>query len=204
MNLPRDMLCFSHDWSGDPLSKTHLMRLLARRGHRILWVNSIGYRTPSLRAKRDLGRAFQKLSAAAKKIEEVEPNLFVISPLVIPAWGKPVIQKLNASLLRWQVKRAMKKLGFASPVNWVFNPAAGILAGTLNESKIVYYCVDEYTAFSGVNAAALAKIETDLLAKADLVVVSAAKLLPFEGFAESSDGAGSPRRGLRSLPPSAR
>jgi predicted ABC-type ATPase len=24
------MLCFSHDWSGDPLSKTHLMRLLAR------------------------------------------------------------------------------------------------------------------------------------------------------------------------------
>ena len=26
----RDMLCFSHDWNGDPLSKTHLMRLLAR------------------------------------------------------------------------------------------------------------------------------------------------------------------------------
>ena len=21
----RDMLCFSHDWNGDPLSKTHLM-----------------------------------------------------------------------------------------------------------------------------------------------------------------------------------
>ncbi len=26
----RDILCFSHDWSGDPLSKTHLMRILAR------------------------------------------------------------------------------------------------------------------------------------------------------------------------------
>jgi hypothetical protein len=28
----RDILCFSHDWNGDPLSKTHLMRLLARHG----------------------------------------------------------------------------------------------------------------------------------------------------------------------------
>ncbi|HVJ81561.1 MAG TPA: hypothetical protein VNC50_10865, partial [Planctomycetia bacterium] len=40
----RDMLCFSHDWTGDPLSKTHLMRILAP-DNRILWVNSIGYRT---------------------------------------------------------------------------------------------------------------------------------------------------------------
>lgn len=173
----KDMLCFSHDWRGDPLSKTHLMRLLARRGHRILWVNSIGYRTPSLAAKKDLGRAFAKLKAAAEPIREVEPNLFVISPLVIPAWGKPAIQKLNARLLRWQVRRAMRKLNFQNPINWVFNPAAGILAGTLGEAKIVYYCVDEYTAFSGVNTQALAKIEQDLLAKADLVVVSAEKLL---------------------------
>src|SRR5689334_13034065 len=43
----RDMICFSHDWTGDPLSKTHLMRLLARK-NRILWVNSIGYRTPTV------------------------------------------------------------------------------------------------------------------------------------------------------------
>src|SRR5439155_604235 len=117
--------------------------------------------------KRDLGRIVRKLKAAAEPIREVEPNLFVISPLVIPAWGKASIQKLNARLLRWQVKRAMKKLGFQSPVNWVFNPAAGILAGSLGESKIVYYCVDEYTAFRGVNAAALTKIENELLAQSD-------------------------------------
>src|SRR5262245_957264 len=172
-----DMLCFSHDWAGDPLSKTHLMRLLARRGHRILWVNSIGYRTPSLAAKRDLGRAFKKLHAATQPIKEVEPNLFTISPLAVPAWGRPVVQSLNARLLGWQVRRAMAKLKFNEPVNWVFNPAAGILAGTLGESKIIYYCVDEYTAFTGVNRPALTKIENDLLAKADLVIVSAEKLL---------------------------
>jgi glycosyltransferase involved in cell wall biosynthesis len=58
----RDLLCFSHDWTGDPLSKTHLMRLMARDS-RVLWVNSIGYRTPSLVSKSDMGRAFRKLAA---------------------------------------------------------------------------------------------------------------------------------------------
>lgn len=177
MSIPRDMLCFSHDWSGDPLSKTHLMRLLARRGHRVLWVNSIGYRTPSLKARRDLSRIVRKLQAAAEPIREVEPNLFVISPLVIPAWGQRAIQAMNARLLRWQVKRAMRLLKFKAPLNWVFNPAAGILAGSLGESSIVYYCVDEYTAFTGVNSAALTAIESDLMSRANLIIVSAEKLL---------------------------
>jgi glycosyltransferase involved in cell wall biosynthesis len=171
-----DHLCFSHDWTGDPLSKTHLMRELARRGERVLWVNSIGYRTPNFAAKKDLARIVAKLKAAATSVVEAEPNLFTISPLVIPAWGRPAIQSLNRRLLRWQVRRAMKRLRFQRPVNWTFNPAAGLLAGTLGESKLLYYCVDEYTAFSGVNTAALAKIEQDLLGTADLVIVSAEKL----------------------------
>ncbi|CAN5155323.1 glycosyltransferase family 1 protein [soil metagenome] len=172
-----DHLCFSHDWAGDPLSKTHLMRLLARKGDRVLWVNSIGYRTPNLAAKKDLSRIVTKLKAAATPVREVEPNLFTISPLVIPAWHKPCIRALNKRLLRWQVKRAMKRLGFQRPINWVFNPAAGLLAGSLNESKVLYYCVDEYTAFRGVNTEALATVEKDLLATVDLVIVSAEKLL---------------------------
>src|SRR5690348_1006596 len=85
----RDILCFSHDWTGDPLSKTHLMRLLARR-NRILWVNSIGFRTPTA-SKADLGRAVRKLAAAATPIREVEPNLFVLNPLAVPAYGRPAI-----------------------------------------------------------------------------------------------------------------
>src|SRR5438045_6578338 len=83
----RDMLCFSHDWTGDPLSKTHLMRLLAR-DNRVLWVNSIGYRAPTA-SRRDVSRAFKKLLAAATPLTEPEPNLHVLNPLVIPAYGRP-------------------------------------------------------------------------------------------------------------------
>jgi glycosyltransferase involved in cell wall biosynthesis len=171
----RDMLCFSHDWSGDPLSKTHLMRLLARR-NRVLWVNSIGYRAPTV-SRRDIRRAFAKLSAAAAPIREPEPNIFVMNPLAIPAYGNPLIRKVNQRILRMQVRRAMHKLRFRRPINWVFNPAAAVVAGTLGEERLIYYCVDEYTAFSGVSGGHLAQLEEQLLGRADLVIVSAEPLL---------------------------
>src|SRR5262245_25937590 len=79
----RDILCFSHDWSGDPLSKTHLMRLVSNE-NRVLWVNSIGYRTPTA-SKADITRAFKKLAAATNPLKEVEPNIFVLNPIAVPA-----------------------------------------------------------------------------------------------------------------------
>lgn len=169
----RDMLCFSHDWSGDPLSKTHLMRLLAKN-NRILWVNSIGYRTPTL-AKRDIKRIFKKLSAFFEPITQPEPNIFVLNPLAIPAFSKK-IQSFNRAFLKFQIRRAMKKLNMKNPVNWIFNPAAAIIAGQLREDLLIYYCVDEYSAFTGVPAQTLAALERMLLEKSDAVIVSAEKL----------------------------
>jgi glycosyltransferase involved in cell wall biosynthesis len=171
----RDMLCFSHDWRGDPLSKTHLMRLLAR-DNRILWVNSIGYRAPAV-SRRDLSRAVRKLAAvAARPLRQAEPNIHVLNPLVIPAYGRPWARAVNRWLLRHQVRRAMDRLGFRRPVNWVFNPAAAVVAGSLGEAQLIYYCVDEYGAFSGVDAEALASLELELMGKAGLVITSAAGL----------------------------
>ena len=175
----RDILCFSHDWSGDPLSKTHLMRLLARE-NRILWVNSIGYRAPKA-SRADLARAFRKLSAAASPIREPEKNIFVLNPLAIPAYGKPALRTLNRHLLKFQVRRAMGKLGFRRAINWVFNPAAGLIAGDLGEEALIYHCVDEYTAFSGVSSRSMAEIEGGLLRKADAVFVSSDRLLRSKG-----------------------
>jgi glycosyltransferase involved in cell wall biosynthesis len=169
----RDILCFSHDWSGDPLSKTHLMRLLAR-DNRILWINSIGYRTPTV-SKADMSRAFKKLAAFTTPLSEVEPNIFVLNPLAIPMHGRSM-QLLNRRLLKYQITRAMRKLRFRRAMSWVFNPAAEVIAGALGEEQIIYYCVDEYTAFTGVARESLADLENKLLRKSDLVIVSAEKL----------------------------
>lgn len=170
----RDLLCFSHDWNGDPLSKTHLMRLMAR-DNRVLWVNSIGYRSPTA-SKADLSRAFNKLAAALEPLREVEPNIFVLNPLAIPAYGNRGIRAFNRRFLRWQVNRAMRQLRFERAINWVFNPAASVIAGELGEEMVIYYCVDEYTQFTGVAASSLAKMEEQLLRRSDFVIVSADRL----------------------------
>jgi glycosyltransferase involved in cell wall biosynthesis len=175
----RDIICFSHDWTGDPLSKTHLMRILARN-NRVLWVNSIGYRTPSVN-KADLSRIWKKLLAAREPVREVERNIFVLNPLAIPVYGMSAVRSLNRAWLRSQVTRAMRRLGFQRTINWVFNPAASVIAGTLGEETLIYQCVDEYSEFSGVNARAMLELEEQLLKKADLVLVSAELLLQSKG-----------------------
>ena len=147
------------------------MRILSRDS-RVLWVNSIGNRAPTA-SKADVSRAFNKLMMVATPVREVEKNIFVLNPLAIPAYGSSGIRSVNRALLRYQVMRAMHRLEFKKSLNWIFNPAAAIIAGTLGEDKVIYYCVDEYTAFSGVASGSLAELEAGLLKRADLVIVSA-------------------------------
>jgi len=169
----RDIVCFSHDWTGDPLSKTHLMRVLSR-SNRILWINAIANRMPTASSK-DINRIFRKLKSFTEPIREVEPNIFVLNPLAVPAYGTATVRKFNEKFLLRQVRKAMRKLNFARPLNMIFNPAAGLLAGKIGEADLIYYCVDEYTAFTGASKG-LKEIEEELFRKADLVVVSAEKL----------------------------
>lgn len=170
----RDIVCFSHDWTGDPLSKTHLMRVLSRE-NRILWVSAIANRMPTTSSK-DVSRIFKKLKSFAEPVREVEPNIFVLNPLAIPAYGSFAVRSFNEKFLASQVKKAMRKLNFKRPINMIFNPAAGLLAGKIGEESLIYYCVDDYTAFTGA-AKGLKEIEENLFKKADLVIVSAEKLL---------------------------
>ena len=169
----RDIVCFCNDWTGDPLSKTHLMRVLAK-DNRILWVNAIANRMPTSSSK-DVSRIYNKLKAFAEPVREVEQNIFVLNPLAFPSYGTATILEVNQRFLGRQVKKAMRRLRFENVVNMVFNPAAGMIAGRMGESEVIYYCVDEYTAFTGVSHG-LKEIEEGLFRRADLVVVSAERL----------------------------
>jgi glycosyltransferase involved in cell wall biosynthesis len=171
----RDIVCFSNDWSGDPLSKTHLMRILAR-DNRILWVNSIGYRKPNA-SKADAARAWQKLRDALTPVHEVERNIFVLNPLAIPAYTSPTVRAINQRVLQVQVKHAMRQLNFRRALNWIFLPTAAVVAGTLGEERVIYHCVDEFSAFTGVSSDSLRRMEEQLVRRSDLVLVSSEPLL---------------------------
>ncbi len=170
----RDIVCFSNDWDGDPLSKTHIMKILAR-DNRVLWVNSIGNRAPRASVS-DARRAWKKLSDVARGLTEPVKNLHVLAPLYVPAYGSEAVRRANGELLRFQVRGAMRRLGMRRPISWSFLPSAATVAGRLDEEFVVYHVVDEFSAFSDASAH-VAELEARLLRRADLVIASSEKLL---------------------------
>jgi len=169
------IICFAHDWGGDPTSKTHIMRLLAAKS-RVLWVNSIAMRRPVV-SKSDASRLVAKLRRALSGCVEVERNIFVVNPLVLPLPGSPLAQRVNGQLLQHGLRRVLSKLAFRDPILWTFLPTMNRLAGRLGERLLVYHCVDKYSEFSGVPRDAIVAMEHDLVRRADLVFTSAAQLL---------------------------
>jgi glycosyltransferase involved in cell wall biosynthesis len=55
-------------------------------------------------------------------------------------------------------------------------PNVAPMVGRLDESLVVYHCVDEYSAFRGVSREALSAMERDLVRRADLVLTSGEQL----------------------------
>ena len=68
-----EIVCFAHDWGGDPTSKTHIMRLLAKK-NRVLWVNSIAMRRP-VASKSDARRLIAKFRRAFAGCAEREAEV---------------------------------------------------------------------------------------------------------------------------------
>ena len=164
------IICFAHDWKGDPTSKTHIMRILSEK-NRILWVNSIGMRRPAA-SSRDARRLLNKLRQVGQGLVRVNANLHVASPLAVPLPGVPGVDRLNTVLLTASIRYFARKAGLTRPILWTFLPNTVGLVGRLGESRVIYHCVDEYSAFAGVSRESLRRMEQDLVRRADLVLAS--------------------------------
>jgi hypothetical protein len=170
----RDIVCFSNDWDGDPLSKTHIMRVLARE-NRVLWVDSLGNRAPRASAS-DAARAWRKVRLAAHGLVGVERNIHVLTPLYVPGYGSETVRRLNGRIVRVQVRAAMRRLGMRRPISWSFLPSAAPVAGRLGEAVVVYHAVDEFSAFSDASPH-VAELERRIVSRADVVFVASERLL---------------------------
>lgn len=171
----RDIVCFCNDWNGDPLSKKQIVTRLAKK-NRILWVNSTGTRNPTL-STHDFRRAVRKVGEFMGGCRKVADNISLFCPLVIPFHGSERARQFNRRLLTWSIRRTMRKLHFKNPITLTFIPTSADVAGELGEKMLIYYCVDEYSQFTGTDAAAILGMEQTLIKKANMVVVSAGKLL---------------------------
>ena len=175
--MSRDLIVFGEDWGGLPSSTQHLIRHLAA-DRRVLWVNSIGLRRPRLTA-RDLGRAWTKLSAMARRREPevgpagAEPPPFpVLAPRALPLPGHPIARAFNRRVLAPQVRAAARAHGLADPVLWITLPTAVDVLGHLGEGASVYYCCDDFGALAGVDHGPVLALERELADRADLVLAT--------------------------------
>jgi glycosyltransferase involved in cell wall biosynthesis len=163
----RDIVCFANDWSGDPLSKKHVMRRLAAH-NRVLWVNSLGNRAPRAN-RRDLRRIVEKLQRFAGGLFQVEPNIYVLSPIAVPNYRSSLMRRINQMVVGQTVRAAMRTLEFKRPLLYTFVPASAWVVDALGAERVVYHCVDEYSQFDGAGPD-IARLEADLIQKSDLVI----------------------------------
>ena len=169
-----NIICFSNDWNQDPLSKHHIISRLAKY-NRILWINSIGMRTPTISGK-DIAKIGTKLNSFLKGLQKAQDNLYLMSPLAIPFHGSEFSGKMNRALLLAQVSYFQKKLGFENPILWSFLPNVESLFGCFGEKLSLYYITDDFTQFSGHPANAIDRMESSLIDKCDVVIASAKRL----------------------------
>jgi glycosyltransferase involved in cell wall biosynthesis len=174
-----DVLCFSStDWHGKWGSRQQVMVRLARRGHRVLFVEWLAglehfWRYPDLRHRRP--------QRWREGLEEVEPGLWVLAPppLLPGRYYLPAVARLNAELIRRWLRPHVRRLKMPRPILWLYQPEHGPLIGRLNEQLTVYHCIDEFAAgISGHKHRVITTLEARLLARADIVFANS--LLTFQ------------------------
>jgi len=166
--VPLPIVAFAKDWHEDPTSNHHVLRELART-RRVLWLNSLATRTPSLGSGRDLGKIKRKLAEFARGPVNVENDLWVATPLVLPLPGSPIARAINRQILRATIRALRLRLGIRLFELWTFLPNTADYIGTLGEQFAVYYCVDEWSMFSYLDRAQTVAAERRVLERVDAV-----------------------------------
>src|SRR2546427_7925432 len=59
---------------------------------------------------------------------------------------------------------------------WVILPSAASIVRQLKPERVIYYCVDDWSAFSFLDGEAMQDMEAQLIAQSDIVFVSAEAL----------------------------
>ena len=174
-----DLVVFGEDWGALPSSTQHLISHLLKK-HRVIWINSIGMRSPSLSLK-DLKRVADKGKAIlgmAKPPEYIEdgPKPILLNPKVIPFHGLSLVRKINKKWLVEAIQEACKEHGFNDIILWTSLPTAVDVVGALDEKVSIYYCGDDFNALDGVDHSTVDPMERELAKKVDLILVVSEEL----------------------------
>jgi len=164
------LLVFSDDWGRHPSSCQHIVSRLLDR-YRVIWVNTIGMRAPSLNFA-TIKRGFEKLFQWTRRRDppdRLPDNLRVLNPRMWPWFTSPRDRRLNFRLLSRALKPVIEKQ--QQPVTAITTiPIVADLVGELPVDRWVYYCVDDFSVWPGLDQKTLKAMEEELIPKVDEIV----------------------------------
>jgi glycosyltransferase involved in cell wall biosynthesis len=171
---PTQLIVCSDDWGRHPSSCQHLVgHLLSEQS--TLWVNTIGMRRPRLTLS-DIGKAATKLKqwASPQSANAALPdNLRVISPRMVPGFRRPWQRRINARSIAAAVKRALdagEPGAGGQRVVLTTLPITADLVDMIEADRWVYYCVDDFSVWPGLDSNVMQEMEEQLVEKVDSIV----------------------------------
>lgn len=170
------VLLSTADWD-NPFwtNKQHVAVELARLGHRVLYLDSLGLRRPSGRA-RDLQRIGRRLLKAVRPPRQVRENLWVWSPIVLPWHATLLVRRINRVLLGAGLWTWLKLLGLRRDWLWTYNPLSTEFFDLASFNRRIYHCVDEIKAQPGMPVGVLERAEEQLCHEVDIVFTTSTQL----------------------------
>src|SRR4051812_24413958 len=170
------LLVFADDWGRHPSSCQHLIGHLLDR-YEVSWVNTIGMRRPRLDLA-TVSRGVEKftswlapgsMSRASGTRARQHPNLRVLDPTMWPSFGSALGRRVNRELLVRQLGPVLASLP-EPPVAVTTIPIVADLVGQLPVRRWVYYCVDDFAEWPGLDGPALRALEAKLVARVDALL----------------------------------
>jgi glycosyltransferase involved in cell wall biosynthesis len=159
-------------------SKHHFLAHLAR-ANRVLYVEMPIHPLSALRHGDQWRRAVRRVGRGP--VSEGD-GLAVMTPACLLPYRRGrwwtaalSVNALNQRMVLPQLRRALSILGFRRPILWFYFPNAVGLLDRLPHRLVVYHLVDDFTALAGIPPS-LARLERQLLARADLVVATSRRL----------------------------
>jgi len=179
MLTDRNIVVFSDDWGRHPSSCQHLIKQLLPH-NRIVWVNTIGMRSPRL-SLHDVTRSIQVLASWLTRPPETElevtsNNLTVISPIIIPYNQLPLVRGCNRLSVKRKLLKLMAEKGMSDPIVITTFPCTCDYVGAFGESIHIYYCVDDFINWPEVKYKLIRDMEQILLNSCDLVLATSDEL----------------------------
>ena len=178
---PREtsFLVFSDDWGEHPSSCQHLFRRISQR-HKVLWVNTIGMRNPKL-ALSDFKKAFLKvrkmLIVRVGKAQKVpRENVISCQPVMLPFAEVSWVRRINCTSVIKTVRRKLRKLDIRNPILVTTVPNACDYIGKCGESKVIYYCVDDFSEWPGLETKMVREMEEKLIQQSDCHIATSQEL----------------------------